>query len=163
MRYISNQMLHKNVWTWIKKILEIKHCDRTGRYIKLYFLQASRLTLLTHCLCFIINESYVATGIFPLNRNCKQTQADWHYSHSPFLYLAQTDYSATLIARKKAISEMCCFPSDCVCPEECGIIFGIITYWTDTLFIAAVVISMLLRLREPDDTRIKSAVYHTCP
>lgn len=156
-------MLHKNVWTWIKNILEIKHYDRTGRYIKLYFLQTSRFMLLTHCLCFIINESHIAIDIFPLNSNCKQTQADWHYSHSPFLYLAQTDYSETLIARKKAISEMCCFPSDCVCPEECEIIFGIITYWIDTLFIAAVVISILLRLREPDDTRIKSAVCHTCP
>lgn len=98
----------------MKKILEITHYDRTGTYIKLHFLQASGLILLTHCLCFIINESRIAIGIFVLNSKCKQIQANWHYSHSDFPYLASTDYSAILIAGKKAISETCCFPSDSV-------------------------------------------------
>lgn len=147
--------------TWTKKTLEIMHYDRTGSYITLHFLQASRLKLLTHCLCLIINERQTAIGIFVLNTKFKENQANRHYSHSAFPYLASIDYSAILIARKKAVSEMCCFPSDSAWTEECWMIFSITTYWIDTLFIAAVVISLVLRLREPGDKRIKSAVHHT--
>jgi len=178
MRCLSNQMLHKNVWTRIRNILEIMHYDRAGRYIKSRFLQASSLILLTHHLCFIIGESHIAIGIFLLNNKCKQNQANWHYSHSAFPYLAPTDYSTILIARKKAVSEMCCSAHQtlrlarrmlnniwyhnllnrhfiyCSCGDQ---------FDSGTQRTAAVVISLILGLREPDDKRMKSAVCQTCP